>query len=198
MSMRLYADLHRDEVVGMVLVDPSTRDFAPPRAAWTADERQRADAEHAEGERHAKTCIAAARAGFVAGSKAFDECIDDAPNPRYSAAINAVYSRLQRTPSFLEARWSEDVAFDTSSADQVRAARRGYGAMPLVVLTQSEAAADPANSDFVRAHDAIAALSSRGVNRIVPESSHSIFFDQPQAVIDAIREVLAATKSAAH
>jgi hypothetical protein len=39
-------------------------------------------------------------------------------------------------------------------------------------------------------HDQIAALSKRGVNRIVPDSSHAIQFDQPQAVIDSILEVV--------
>ncbi|MEO8137381.1 MAG: alpha/beta hydrolase [Betaproteobacteria bacterium] len=190
MSMRLYANLHREQVAGMVLVDPSTEDLAPPRTALPpAVAAQRAQ-ERALAERNAQRCIAAAEAGFVAGSDTSKACVSEGSNRRYSAAINAVYGRLQRSAAFLKARWSEEVAFDASSADELSASTRTYDRMPLVVLTSYEAAMDPANGGYVRAHDAIAALSSRGSHRIVPESSHDIFFDQPQAVIGAIEEVL--------
>jgi hypothetical protein len=39
-------------------------------------------------------------------------------------------------------------------------------------------------------HDALAALSTRGVNRIVPDSVHPIHLAKPQLVIDAIDEVV--------
>jgi pimeloyl-ACP methyl ester carboxylesterase len=42
-------------------------------------------------------------------------------------------------------------------------------------------------------HDQIAAHSKRGVNRIVPDSGHAIQFDQPEAVIDSILEVVRAS-----
>lgn len=190
MSMRLYADVYRDDVVGMVLVDPSAVDLAPPRSTWAPDVAARAAAERATVEQHTKTCLAAAETGFVPGTAAYKECVSEGLNPRYSAAINAVYGRLQKQTSFLKARWSEEVAFDGASAEQVRAAQRSYGAMPLIVLTQSDATKDPANAHYLQAHKTLAALSSRGVQRVVPDSSHDIFFDQPQAVIDAIEEVL--------
>ncbi len=39
------------------------------------------------------------------------------------------------------------------------------------------------------------ALSTRGQNREVPETGHFIQADAPQAVIDAILEVVAASKA---
>jgi pimeloyl-ACP methyl ester carboxylesterase len=191
MSMRLFADLHFDEVAGMVLVDPSTPDLSPPHSLWPADPTSRAAQDRAQAEQHAERCIAAAEAGLNPDSKDYKECVSEEPNPRYSAAINAVYVHLQKQPSFWKARRSEEMAFSQASADQASAAKRDYGDMPLVVLTQSEAAGpDPAHSGIMRSHDMLAALSRRGVNRLVPESSHSIFFDQPQAVIAAIDDVL--------
>ena len=37
----------------------------------------------------------------------------------------------------------------------------------------------------------LAALSIRGIDIVVPDSSHYIQYDQPQAVIDAVKRALA-------
>jgi hypothetical protein len=42
-------------------------------------------------------------------------------------------------------------------------------------------------------HDRIAALSTRGDNTIIPSARHYIQIDQPQAVVDAVRRVVAMT-----
>ena len=39
-------------------------------------------------------------------------------------------------------------------------------------------------------HEALARLSSRGVHRFIKGSGHEIQLDKPQAVIDAVDEVL--------
>ena len=39
-------------------------------------------------------------------------------------------------------------------------------------------------------HADLARLSSRGVHRIIKQSGHEIQLDQPQAVVDAVDEVL--------
>jgi hypothetical protein len=43
-------------------------------------------------------------------------------------------------------------------------------------------------------HEDPAGLSSHGVHRVVPASSRDLHFDRPQAVIDAILEVVAAAR----
>jgi len=45
-------------------------------------------------------------------------------------------------------------------------------------------------------HEALAHLSSRGVHRIIKGSGHHIQLDKPQAVIDAVDEVLRELHSA--
>ncbi len=76
--------------------------------------------------------------------------------------------------------------------------------MPLIVLTAGVDYTLPADApdeakaeiprvrhpQWVHAHDALAALSTRGVNRILPDTPHYIHQYQPQAVIDAIDEVV--------
>ena len=71
---------------------------------------------------------------------------------------------------------------------------RRLGAMPLVVLSAENSWETPAGAPFSQAywialHEALAHLSSRGVHRII-HSGHEIQLEQPQAVIDAVDEVL--------
>jgi pimeloyl-ACP methyl ester carboxylesterase len=79
--------------------------------------------------------------------------------------------------------------------------QRRLGAMPLVVLSTEYSWGDsgtPAGIWFHRSyskiwiarHEALAHLSSRGVHRIIQGSGHEIQLDKPQAVIDAVDEVL--------
>jgi hypothetical protein len=51
------------------------------------------------------------------------------------------------------------------------------------------------HSEWVSGHDALASLSSRGVNRLVADSDHMMQDDQPRAVIAAIEEVIGAVRS---
>lgn len=91
--------------------------------------------------------------------------------------------------------------------EQLVDARRNYGDMPLIVLSSTKMADIPGmpkavkdqlpafHAEWVRAHDDIAALSSRGTNRQVPDATHYIQHDQPKAVIDAVDEVIAAART---
>lgn len=98
------------------------------------------------------------------------------------------------------------------SSKQVVNPKRNYGDMPLIVLTSTTppelppGTTDPASArakfapmdaEMRRGHAELAALSSRGVHRYVPDSGHYIQLDQPDAVIAAIKEVISATQHAA-
>lgn len=199
MNVRLYADLHLSEVAGMVLVDPSHE-----------DQSSRIDAIAGPGARRewdqslvdTRACVTSARTGFVPGSDQFKTCTvgDD---DRYSSAINAALLQVHASVAFQQAMlWEKENVF-YASADEVRAARRSYGAMPLIVLTHVTVLKRPDETQEQREaktrvweelHDQIAALSTRGVNRTVTDTGHYIQFDQPQVVIDAIFEVLDAAR----
>jgi pimeloyl-ACP methyl ester carboxylesterase len=90
--------------------------------------------------------------------------------------------------------------------------KRHYGQMPIIVLTSTKVPEVPPgtpdivnaraefaalNAEMHRGHAELAALSSLGVQRRVPDSGHYIQFDQPDAVIGAIKEVIAATRARA-
>ena len=120
--------------------------------------------------------------------------------------MNTVMLRHSAAASNQRAVLSEFENFDTASADELRAARHGLGDMPLIVLTrapsppgpgQTQERRDALNKMWASLHDEIAAESTRGINRTVPYSGHFIEWDQPQAVIDSIFEVLAETRQSA-
>jgi pimeloyl-ACP methyl ester carboxylesterase len=90
--------------------------------------------------------------------------------------------------------------------------KRNYAEMPIIVLTSTKVPElPPGTADAValrakfaamtaemhRGHAELAALSSRGVQRSVPDSGPHIQSDQPHAVIGAIEEVISATRERA-
>jgi pimeloyl-ACP methyl ester carboxylesterase len=201
MNARLFADLHRDEVAGMVLLDPSEEDWV--RSVWKLDLKQRTWAQyHGELEtfwQGLRECAAAAKTGFVEGSDLYKRCVPE-PDPRFSAAINAAYLKVHRSPAYQQATLTENLSVHEASSDQLRAAWQWYGAMPLIVLASSprtklrpdetQEHMDAVNRVHLFLFDRMALQSSRGVVRVVPDSDHEIQMSQPQAVIDATLEVL--------
>jgi pimeloyl-ACP methyl ester carboxylesterase len=210
-----FTDLHRHSVVGMVLVDPDI----PNRAAVeerTAP--QFAALARASGKQYVKQledCAAELREGTLKPSTPrFERCtITSAPlDPRLKAAI----ARLNANPERLLTQASTEKEHYTDSREVMNGVRR-YGDMPLIVLTagrddSSALSAIPPGTPgastpvelaelrrqialFLRdgwgpAHDAYAALSTRGRNRLVPDSGHNIPINKPEVVISAVIEVL--------
>lgn len=199
MYMQLFADLHRPEVVGMVLVDPVSDEqgrrynaldpsMTKENAAFVASLRSR--------------CIPAARKDYIGESKLFEQCVGK-PDPHFGKAFNQAFLADHSTVDYMQAAWSEWANVFSVSSDQVRAARCSYGGMPLTVLSrapfpllphETQAMRDAKNYLWVELHDDIAALSTRGVNEIIPGTGHYIQLDRPQVVIDAIRHVVRETR----
>lgn len=200
MHVRLYADTYLADVVGMVLVDSAEETWV--ENVWRLNPLQPTHEQALAWDRQEfedqRACVKAAELGFVEGSKSYKKCVPG-PDPRYSDAINAAYHKIAMSVGFQQAFMSEQENYQHASSDEVIAARRWYGDMPLIVLksTPSGPRADEtqAHRDAVnRVHavfaDQLAALSKRGVVRPVPNSTHDIQKSQPDAVIKAILEVL--------
>jgi pimeloyl-ACP methyl ester carboxylesterase len=202
MNVRLYASLHRNDVAGLVLDDSSHEEWTARWLARHPDERIEMATDDEEAVELSQECLAAARVGMIPGTLIFAACATSTSNARYSDAISAVYGRLQQQPGFLQARIWEEHAFDYDSPPQLLMARRSYGDLPMVVLTHAQSDSESGLPDdeggdlAVELHRELAAPSTRGVQRVVPHSSHDIHFDQPQAVIDAILEVVSAARQA--
>ncbi len=190
MYVRLYADDYRSEVAGMVLVEPSSEEQGRRYSALDISTKTLNDAYVASIR---NVCIPAARHGFVKGSVLYKRCVGD-PDPHFSAAFNDAVAARWSTVTHLTADWSEWVNVFTTSSDQVRAARRSFGDMPLIILTRGPATVRQKNSAtyrlWVTLHNELVPLSSRGTNRIISGTGHYIQLDRPDVVVGSIDEVL--------
>ncbi len=178
--VRAFADRRPGDVVGMVFADPSVEHqdrrmsaVFGPGAGSTAALRDRTAA-----------CLAAAKAHAL-----------PSPDPKLGKCAAA-------TPV---ATWEAEVAeLDSlwgATSDEVAAGRSSYGALPLIVLTAGDTNAalpDPARRVVDRVwtglHQELAEHSTIGVRRTVSGTGHLIPKDRPDAVADAIAEVVAAVR----
>lgn len=192
LNVRLYAHRHASEVAGLVLIDPAHED----QVARYARANGGPDPKRVERlERH-RRCVEAAAAGLVVGTQLYDVCIDPPsgePNVFFSSGINTSLAAIQARPAFQNAQLSEYENVLGLSAGQVRATRRSFGALPLIVLTREDRAGEKAEIARARwqMHEELAALSVRGAHKAAPGSGHYIQFDRPDLVLAAIDEVMA-------
>ena len=188
----LIADRNRSRVAGLVLVDPAFPDLlaAEASASGALAEFDRADlAAMAKAQRDCAAKLRAGQAPAEGCVRYFPEMPDD---------LVAALRRLDADPARIETRASYAEQFEASSRQVVNPAR-AYGDLPLVVLTAGRPPWLPPNlaaetpklaALWMKGHDALAALSRRGVNRVVEGSGHMIPLERPEAVTAAVIEVL--------
>jgi pimeloyl-ACP methyl ester carboxylesterase len=119
----------------------------------------------------------------------------------YEKASPSVRAMARAKESRTAAIWATVSEFDAweVSMDQVRAASRSLGDLPLVVLTrgsgepetgvQQEEAAE-INRDWNELQEDLTRLSTHSRRVVVEDSGHFIQMDCPVAVIDAVRMVV--------
>ena len=205
----VYAGLYTSDVAGMVLVDPAfaEQDHEMDTQIMTAQERALAKAEVLSLISELKTCAVLAHQGKLnPNTVSPPNCLRKDADPVLNAELirestrpktqDAVLSEAQNFSVHVEGDYSE------SALEAVRI-RHDFQSMPLLVLTRSTAptpsvmseATYSAREAALRAgHDRLAGYSSAGQSRVVPDSSHYIQLDQPQAVIDAVRSVTEQTR----
>jgi pimeloyl-ACP methyl ester carboxylesterase len=194
-EVRLYAQRWPKEVVGMVLVDSSP-------AGEMLLEVNLPDYDEAEGrERYATDmlhCALLAAHGPLEPSRPeYKDCTSVAALPSDTpAAFRKIWPQFFTADYFADkvSLMSSLYTHRYDSVDHLR-----LGAMPLVVLTTKNTWGDtPAGIRFAETflkfwlaqHEALAHLSSRGIHRFIKGSDHEIQLEKPQAVIDAVDNVL--------
>jgi pimeloyl-ACP methyl ester carboxylesterase len=195
---RLYAQRWPEEVVGMVLVDTS------PAGEGLIDAEQPGFDEVIGRESYAadnlRCALLATHGPLEPSSPEYKDCSLPLPSDT-PAAFRKVFPQFF-TAYYAATQLSLMSSLYTHRYDSVD--HRRLGAMPLVVLSPENSwestwnTGTPAITRFNRSyskvwigmHEALAHLSSRGVHRIIKESGHEIQLDKPQAVIDAVDEVL--------
>ncbi|MET3761642.1 alpha/beta hydrolase [Sphingomonas sp. UYEF23] len=198
-----FADRHRVQVVGMVLVDPSFPDqgarFARELPGFTA-----AGAEYEAGGLRAMRHCADLVAKPDHSSTEIGRCVKYPAD--FSPLLSATITALSYDPRRFATQVSLSESFDRSSAMMVDPHRR-YGAMPLRVLTASDGPDLPPDLVAARAelprmaaiwgaeHDRLAALSTIGTNRIVDGTSHYIHRIKPERVVAEVDAVIDAARA---
>jgi pimeloyl-ACP methyl ester carboxylesterase len=194
---RLYAQRWPKEVVGMVLVDTASA------GEGLIDENQPGFDEVIGGESYAADmlhCAFLVVDGPLEPSRPeYNDCTSATALPSDTpAAFRTIW------PQFFTAYYLADKVSLMSSVYTHRydsVDHRRLGAMPLVVLSAEDSwgkSGTPESLWFHRSYSkvwiamqaALAHLSSRGVHRFIKGSGHEIQLDKPQAVIDAVDEVL--------
>jgi pimeloyl-ACP methyl ester carboxylesterase len=193
---RVYAASHPDEVAGMVLVDsPHPREWTDP----SVEQRKRIR----RGALLARRGAALARFGLVRllflpsvrrlvlrvrapGERGRIESLLE----KVPASLRPVLQSFWERPDTLRSLASL-IENAQESARFVDAARLPLGDRPLLVLT----AAHP-SPDRLREQEEVARLSSRGRQVVARTSGHWIPLDEPELVVEAVREVVFAVREA--
>lgn len=191
-----FADRHPRDVVGMVLVDP-VRPHDVAREAAVGPKAAAADRAYLAGEaQRLRDCATGVESGRVKTGAPSPPCFMYFPEIPVKA--QAVLARLDADPARLRTQAS---AFEEYEPNGERVAKndRTYGDLRLIVVSAGEPglwapeAKDeyPAlQADWTDSHKALAALSRHGERRVAQGSGHLVQLERPQAVIQAVLDVV--------
>ena len=200
LNVRVYASLYPDEVAGMILVD-----------AGHEDQLQRLPPEYLRLYKQQQTYFSVlgfmSRFGILRliGNSAKGAELAPPQVAKLPKEVQSIYLMMISHPSYFDTTLAELRALPEITAE-VRATGK-LGDTPLLILTADsldEAAAQSIGlgEDFPAAQlqqafnelqNEFEALSTRSRHIIVKDSTHGINLDQPQAVIDAILDMVTLT-----
>ena len=113
-----------------------------------------------------------------------------APVRRLPPELRPTLAQFWSKPHFFEALGSQIASVCVSAGQVLEATAGGYGDLPLITISST----DP-GAYRLRQQDAMAALSTRGRHILASQSGHWIPLDQPEVVVEAIKEVVAAARA---
>jgi pimeloyl-ACP methyl ester carboxylesterase len=183
LTIRLFARRNMPQTAGIVLVDPSGEDVLARIAPIS---REYADLFRKDVDRFQR--CAAQPQGRDCNLPIPD---DLPPSLRGQLIAHRPHEWFQAMASEVESLRRAD-----SNSAQIKAAGTDLGAIPMVVLTAEsmpsglpEAQRPALVGDKIAMHKAIAGRSRRGVQKLITGTSHSMQFDKPEAVIEAVEKV---------
>jgi pimeloyl-ACP methyl ester carboxylesterase len=192
--VRRFGDNHAAEVAALILLDPP-----PQNVGAFSPEFEKADAEQRLAmQAKVRQCERGAEEGKLGAPEAdLKDCLRP-PNPAFSPALNAALRANKTRPAF----WQTIVSLSEANGELYKQpvdANESHGAIPLLILQPDTPFADappqiqqPMEQARLKTQQAIAATSTRGKVVPVAHSSHDVQLDRPDAVIDAVRAVIAA------
>jgi pimeloyl-ACP methyl ester carboxylesterase len=199
--MRVFAARHAAAVAGLVLIEPAIPE------EWVTPSPE----QHALIRRGVRLCrygagaarsgvaravlllvnlgaLPAARALVAFASRGALRREDEgilAPIWKLPPEARRVLGRMWTRPQFFEALGSQIEHVSQSAAEMLRDTHENLVDMPLIVMSSSAA-----HERRIAADLALAKQSRRGRHIVAPESGHWVPLDAPQAVIDAIVDIV--------
>jgi pimeloyl-ACP methyl ester carboxylesterase len=189
--VRSYAQRYPQQVAGMLLVDPSEQGAD---AQMPEDWQQQIAPMHVQREALLSACEDAAAEGDTEAIK--QRCLR-APAPWMSERVAAATALNKSKPAYWRTLRSE-LANNLAVFAEPVPVDESYGSIPLVLLSASEQAQDapPEVLKVIAAarqqtHGRILAASTLSSAVEVAGTGHDIQLDQPEAVVSAVRGLLA-------
>jgi len=181
---RLYAHNYPDEVTGMVLVDSAPDDLFLRVPRWR---------DATDGKPGLYRMLAP-----VSSSGLLTFAPKNIPNRGLANDVLAQYRAVAVSTGYFQTGVAENEAFENNLAE-IRAANVNLGDMPLRVISRgywdpmpgfSEDENQQAWQAWQAMQSELTSLSSQSRQTVATESEHSIQLQQPQLVIEAIKDVV--------
>ena len=189
----LFADRHRGDVAGLVLVDPSLPDMVSRVGAISPAAQAMLRGDLADRAGTYRRCAANPAAPSPADAGICFRL------PEHAKPLADSFAARDHDAARLSTRASLFEQFE-ANARLMNDPARDYGNLPLAILTSEKTpvASLPVEPPARAAleglwnggHDEMAALSRRGSNHIVPGAGHQIQLEQPEAVAGAIVRIV--------
>jgi pimeloyl-ACP methyl ester carboxylesterase len=177
--VQIFAELRPQDVEGMVLVDPSV----------AYQDQRFADFGPGAGSLAPLIAAAATCVNYLEGTLKLAEAAERdrcSQSPPHGPGAVAPIAFWRTEVAELDTLWG-------LTSDETPSGPGTLGAMPVVVLTRAGDAGAPADARWTALHQELAARSTVGVEHGVAGSTHLMMIDHPDAVIAAVREVIAAS-----
>jgi pimeloyl-ACP methyl ester carboxylesterase len=212
-NMRTFADLYMDEVAGLVLDDADPTDVEPKSMR---EEEHRGHAGIPSDLRDCRNAIAGhkplpaltSRPGQPQRTCAQQFFFRGLPEAEWSPELNAKVLEIAQTKVAMYDAYSSEMEQTASDETYLQQHRRSFGSRPIRVLTSGNHGVGhlerkpPDTPEHLKyeqettlAQARWLALSSNSKQIFARNSSEYIQFDEPETVINAIREVYDQTKT---
>lgn len=171
MVVRIFADEHRAEVAGLVLNDPTNEEAVIAAGDPTLPIL----------ERRVQGLLAELGLARLIGRSLVSDAVGGSPPPEVLHAVPVLYGAESQAATIAEL----EASVESARRVQQTVRRGAWGNLPVVVI--SAASSTPTD----RAHHAtLVAPSSRGQHIVADSGGHYVHYDQPELVIEAVRNVL--------
>jgi len=198
-NVRHFADRYLSEVAGLVLVDASAESIV--RTLSLKDRRDN-DVGIIHARQQLDHCMQLAQNHFrTANAKQKRDCpgtfFRGLPDPRdFPGALDRKLIYEAELPKVYAAASGEFLNFTTAGMRNLLREHRSYGSIPLrILVAYHHKGAPPAfEVTWQRLHRAWLSLSSDAQYIAATKSGHYIQFDQPNLVINAIRDEIATSR----